>query len=573
MKRKLHHISATTIKKILTYLLPSLFFIITINANNSNNNNTNNDIQSLFNLFDTNGDGKFTPIEFNNHFAEYTTRQSLGAANDVINILDIDQDGALTVNDMKKSLTTFNNNNNNNNHPQIEQIKVSLTGLPTEMYLNFVIKNIKQPIENIIVQVEMADNTWVSYNTTYETYTVPSRWWEPHGWIGYVYTANTIVNLIPGNKYKYRIVSNNNNNNNYNNNNKKIINNRTNLSFQVPSHRNNNNNNIQTNIALWGDMGTYAPLGFKVFEKIYNDYISSSSTKFNITILFGDISYAGLDTNVQFLNVTKADEWEYVWDIFGNQIEPLSSKIPFMVGVGNHDMFYQAAAFQTRFKMPYEYSSGTGNFWYSYDIGMAHIISASSEHDYNSTSPQMKWLIDDLKMANKNRINIPWIIFTIHRPIYCSEAGAYNSHRPGCKIQRAFEPLLIKYKVDLVTVGHEHCYERIHPVINGTVVTFPTKLSNGKDLYENPKAPLHIVVGTAGAFQHEKWVDPIPPWSARRFANGNCSTDNNKNTCTKYTDTFGYGHLKIENSTYLEFEFVPITGNIHESFIIVKGGT
>ena len=41
---------------------------------------------------------------------------------------------------------------------QIEQIKVSLTGLPTEMYLNFVIKNIKQPIENIIVQVEMADN-------------------------------------------------------------------------------------------------------------------------------------------------------------------------------------------------------------------------------------------------------------------------------------------------------------------------------------------------------------------------------------------------------------------------------
>ena len=83
-----------------------------------------------------------------------------------------------------------------------------------------------------------------------------------------------------------------------------MLNNRTNLSFQVPSHRNNNNNNIQTNIALWGDMGTYAPLGFKVFEKIYNDYISSSSTKFNITILFGDISYAGLDTNVQFLNVT-----------------------------------------------------------------------------------------------------------------------------------------------------------------------------------------------------------------------------------------------------------------------------
>lgn len=36
--------------------------------------------------------------------------------------------------------------------------------------------------------------------------------------------------------------------------------------------------------------------------------------------------------------------------------------------------------------------------------------------------------------------------------------------------QMAFEPLLVQHGVDLVLVGHEHCYERIHPVVNGPSV-------------------------------------------------------------------------------------------------------
>ena len=39
-------------------------------------------------------------------------------------------------------------------------------------------------------------------------------------------------------------------------------------------------------------------------------------------------------------------------------MEPLSSRIPFMVGVGNHDMFYDAAAYSTRFGMPWQKSNG-----------------------------------------------------------------------------------------------------------------------------------------------------------------------------------------------------------------------
>ncbi len=43
-----------------------------------------------------------------------------------------------------------------------------------------------------------------------------------------------------------------------------------------------------------------------------------------------------------------------------------------------------------------------------------------------------------------------------------------------------------------------HVYERVHPVNNGTVVQLPTGTPN---VYTAPKAPLHVVVGTAGAMQ------------------------------------------------------------------------
>ena len=87
------------------------------------------------------------------------------------------------------------------------------------------------------------------------------------------------------------------------------------------------------------------------------------------------------------------------------------------------------------------------------------------------------------------------------------------------------------------------------------------KDSEGNDIYENPSAPAHIVVGTAGAMQAEHWVEPSPNWSATRFANGNGG---------KYTDTFGYGQLKTFNSTHLRFNFRPVSGNVKDAFWIVK---
>lgn len=49
-------------------------------------------------------------------------------------------------------------------------------------------------------------------------------------------------------------------------------------------------------------------------------------------------SYAGTDTEIKFLNISKSDECEWIWDLYGDQIQPLASHMPYMTGVGNHEV-------------------------------------------------------------------------------------------------------------------------------------------------------------------------------------------------------------------------------------------
>ena len=83
-----------------------------------------------------------------------------------------------------------------------------------------------------------------------------------------------------------------------------------------------------------------------------------------------------------------------------------------------------------------------------------------------------------------------------HRPTYCS--GLYlnqcgedaSTMSMAAHLRRRMEPLFMKAKVDLAIWGHEHAYERIHPVANGTVLSRTT---------HDPPAPINLVLGMGGA--------------------------------------------------------------------------
>ncbi|CAH1738472.1 unnamed protein product [Aphis gossypii] len=235
-----------------------------------------------------------------------------------------------------------------------------------------------------------------------------------------------------------------------------------------------------------------------------------------------------------------------VGDEFMRQLEPIASYVPYMTCPGNHEQKYNFSNYKARFSMP----GGYENMMYSFNLGPAHFISISTEFYYflyygiKPVVLQYEWLVNDLKEANKpeNRKQRPWIIVYGHRPMYCSDDDkddcTYHETitRVGLPLLHWFglENLFYDNGVDLCLWGHEHTYERMWPVYDRTVY-------NGSYLepYTNPGAPVHITSGSAGCQERTDNFIPNPPyWSAIRNSD------------------YGYGRLKIYNSTHLYAEQV-----------------
>jgi acid phosphatase type 7 len=192
--------------------------------------------------------------------------------------------------------------------------------------------------------------------------------------------------------------------------------------------------------------------------------------------------------------------------------------------------------------MPSQQSRGLGNFWYSFDYGMVHFITFNTETDFPNApdepggegaevagpfapnGTQLAWLEKDL--ASVDRKKTPWIIVGGHRPWYVSTAECLEC-------QAAFEPLFIKYGVDLVLHGHKHFYERQSAVANGVA----------QEIESNPTAPWYIVNGAGG---HYDGLDtPTIPYV---------------NTSRKVVVTYGWNLFTVHNCTHLTTEFIA-SGN------------
>ncbi|KAK1946500.1 Acid phosphatase [Phytophthora citrophthora] len=293
-------------------------------------------------------------------------------------------------------------------------------------------------------------------------------------------------------------------------------------------------------VAVYGDMGTDAN------SVAANKFVNSLVGKVDFIYHLGDISYADND----FLNAKTVFGFFYeeVWNKFMNSMTSVMRHMAYMVVVGNHeaechspncllseakkDQLGNYTAFNARFRMPSPESGGVLNMWYSFDYASVHFTTLSSETDfphapsnayytkrtYGNFGNQLAWLEADLKAAHANRANVPWIVVGMHRPMYtlrsCDDDGVPNDNYESLKVQKAFEKLFIKYKVDLVYEGHVHSYERHYPTANST--TYMAGVSKDGKTYTNPKAPVHVIAGSAGSSEGLTVYKnpPSPKWLA-----------------------------------------------------------
>jgi acid phosphatase type 7 len=226
-------------------------------------------------------------------------------------------------------------------------------------------------------------------------------------------------------------------------------------------------------------------------------------------------------------DISYADGYEPHWDVFFNKIQPIASRIPYMVTPGNHEFWFNFTSYKHRFSMPGvfgetssgglkpDFSGGSGdNMYYAWEVENVHFLALDSESIIDTayfSDVEIDWMQRDL--VGVDREATPWVIAHFHRPSYCSNDHAClqddGGHGGAQYVQHMTEHIFHQHKVDLVLMGHVHSYQRTYPVFNNT--------ATAKD-YVSPAAPVYILQGASGNREGNKGSyppeDEMPDWSA-----------------------------------------------------------
>ncbi len=216
----------------------------------------------------------------------------------------------------------------------------------------------------------------------------------------------------------------------------------------------------------------------------------------------GDLCYANLAQD-------RVRTWS---DWFANNTRSARHR-PWMPAAGNHENELGNGpvgygAYQTYFAVP---DSGAGaqlrGLWYSFTAGSVRVISLNNDdvafqdggnfyvHGY-SGGEQKRWLARELDAARRDP-GIDWVVVCMHQTAI-STADRANGADLG--LREEWLPLFDRYEVDLVVCGHEHHYERSHPLRGtlGTDTRTPIPVDTRGDLIDATRGTVHLVIGGGG---------------------------------------------------------------------------
>ncbi len=185
---------------------------------------------------------------------------------------------------------------------------------------------------------------------------------------------------------------------------------------------------------------------------------------FNLAL--GDLTYASLRKDPA-----------RAWADWFRMISPSARCRPWMPVAGNHESErgmgrFGLTPYQAYFLSP---PNGAGpdyeGLWYAFTVGRARFVMVFGEdvcyQDHGevylrgfSEGRQTAWLERTLREARADD-TIDWVVVGIHQ-VAMSTAAHHNGGDLGLRAE--WLPLFDRYDVDLVLCGHEHHYERTHPV-------------------------------------------------------------------------------------------------------------
>lgn len=289
----------------------------------------------------------------------------------------------------------------------------------------------------------------------------------------------------------------------------------------------------------YGDLAT--PNVSWVLSSLQSRYAVQAVERFEplFHLLNGDLCYANLNPMQQ----------PEVWRDFGNNVQTSATNRPWMPCPGNHEIEFNNGkqgfdSYLTRYMLPDNGTRFSGR-WYSFRVSSVLFISLDADdvvyqdgaafvagpsalvpapstgnppikpgtsfyvRGYSS-GEQTRWLERTLREASRDE-EIEWIVVQMHQDALSSSKTGNGSDKG---IREAWLPLFDQYRVDLVLCGHDHDYERSHPVrgcnhyagrdaITGdrvdTLQPRPIMTSHrGNDPVDTSRGTVHLILGGGG---------------------------------------------------------------------------
>jgi 3',5'-cyclic AMP phosphodiesterase CpdA len=196
-----------------------------------------------------------------------------------------------------------------------------------------------------------------------------------------------------------------------------------------------------------GDNGSGGRQAMAVAERMARTYRTSP---FGNVVLLGDISYYG----------NFADRYD---DVFRRPMRPLlDAGVTFDLAIGNHDeaLRHSESGFE-EIQAELRLLDTPGRFYTrTYGPADVFLLDSSVPGLFGPGSEQLEWLDDTLASATGQ-----WRIVALHHPPFSS-----GRHGSTPRAEELLVPILERRHVDLVLAGHDHHYERTHPLRDVTYV-------------------------------------------------------------------------------------------------------
>lgn len=219
---------------------------------------------------------------------------------------------------------------------------------------------------------------------------------------------------------------------------------------------------------------------------------------------------------------------------FFSVYERMLSRVSFWPSLGNHDVNdgFQDEAYRSVFELPENGPPGLppeDNYWFDY-ADARFVIADSNLEESDLGEKVAPWM-----EAALNARQARWKFVVFHHPAFTS--GKYE---PTDRIQNTLVPVIERTGVDVVFSGHDHMYERTHPLRGGAIVAAD-------------QGVVYVVSGAGGAkLYQEKKPGQRPDWLV-----------------TLRNDIHSFSHVQIRGDTF-QFRQIDKDGKVLDHWTIEK---